>query len=152
MKNLKLLTLFLVPCLFIMSSCGSTKYGKGVAKKVEMPFAEEDYVDNSTYVYSIQSTRGTGSKSAIKSATLTKAKNELSAKVRSQIISNTTVNQDGEDGADFSESFKATITDNVNKIVESTVLIKGEWLTYGKSISGKEEFETFMNILVNEKE
>ena len=141
MKNLKLLTLFLVPCLFIMSSCGSTKYGKGVAKKVEMPFAEEDYVDNSTYVYSIQSTRGTGSKSAIKSATLTKAKNELSAKVRSQIISNATVNQDGEDGADFSESFKATITDNVNKIVESTVLIKSEWLTYGKSISGKEEFE-----------
>ena len=71
MKNLKLLTLFLIPCLFIMASCGSIKYGNGVAKKVEMPFAEEDYVDNSTYVYSIQSTRGTGSKSAIKSATLT---------------------------------------------------------------------------------
>ena len=141
MKNLKLLTLFLIPCLFIMASCGSIKYGNGVAKKVEMPFAEEDYVDNSTYVYSIQSTRGTGSKSAIKSATLTKAKNELSAKVRSQIISNATVNQDGEDGADFSESFKATITNNVNKIVKSTVLIKSQWLTYGKSISGKEEFE-----------
>ena len=119
MKKLKLLSLLIFPCVLIMTSCGSIQYGKdGGAKTVKMPFSEEDYVDNSTYVYSIQSTRGTGSKSAIKSATLTKAKNELSAKVRSQIISNANVDQSGEDGGDFSESFKATITDNVNKVVE----------------------------------
>ena len=140
MKKLKLLLLFIVPCVLLITSCGSIQYGKD-AKTVKMPFSEEDYVDNSTYVYSIQSTRGTGSKSAIKSATLTKAKNALSAKVRSQIISAADINQSGEDGGDFSESFKATITDNVNKIVESTVLIKSEWLSYGRGVSGKEEYE-----------
>ena len=70
MKKLKLLSLLIFPCVLIMTSCGSIQYGKdGGAKTVKMPFSEEDYVDNSTYVYSIQSTRGTGSKSAIKSAT-----------------------------------------------------------------------------------
>ena len=142
MKKLKLLLLLVFPCALVMTSCGSIQYGKGGgAKTVKMPFSEEDYVDNSTYVYSIQSTKGTGSKSAIKSATLTKAKNALSAKVRSRIISDAKISQSGEDGGDFSESFNATITDNVNKIVESTVLIKSEWLSYGRGVSGKEEYE-----------
>ena len=125
MKKLKLLLLLVFPCTLIMTSCGSIQYGKGGgAKTVKMPFSEEDYVDNSTYVYSIQSTRGTGSKSAIKSATLTKAKNALSAKVRSRIVSDAKISQSGEDGGDFSESFNATINPESNGAGEVTVYKK----------------------------
>jgi hypothetical protein len=93
--------------LFLLSSCGSINFKRdGGAKTVKMPFAEEDYQDNNTYFYSIQSTRGTGSRSAIKNATLTKAKDELASKVRSYAVSNNVIVQSGEDGGNFSENFK----------------------------------------------
>ena len=70
--------------LFLLSSCGSINFKRdGGAKTVKMPFAEEDYQDNNTYFYSIQSTRGTGSRSAIKNATL-----NLSARYQSDSYMN----------------------------------------------------------------
>ena len=128
--------------LFLLSSCGSINFKRdGGAKTVKMPFAEEDYQDNNTYFYSIQSTRGTGSRSAIKNATLTKAKDELASKVRSYAVSNNVIVQSGEDGGNFSENFKAKIEGVVSAAVESTILLKSEWLSYGKDISGREEYE-----------
>ena len=128
--------------LFLLSSCGSINFKRdGGAKTVKMPFAEEDYQDNNTYFYSIQSTRGTGARGAIKNATLSKAQEDMTAKVRSYIISNDIIDQSGEDGGNFSESFKAKLETKVNAAVESTVLLKSEWLSYGKDISGREEYE-----------
>lgn len=142
MKNIKLAIAIMLPVIFMISSCGSINFKRDSgAKTVKMPFAEEDFQDNNTYFYSIQSTRGTGSKSAIKSATLTKAKNELAQKVRSQLISESNINQSGEDGGNFNESFNARISDQVNSAVESALLLKSEWLSYGKDISGREEYE-----------
>ena len=128
--------------LFLLSSCGSINFKRdGGAETVKMPFAEEDYQDNNTYFYSIQSTRGTGSRSPIKNATFTKAKDELASKVRSYVVSNNVIEQSGEDGGNFSENFKARLEASVSAAVESTILLKSEWLSYGKDISGKEEYE-----------
>ena len=56
----------------MLTNCGSINLKRDSgAKTVKMPFAEEDYQDNNSYFYSIQSTKGSGSRSAIKNATLT---------------------------------------------------------------------------------
>ena len=128
--------------IFLLSSCGSINFKRdGGAKTVKMPFAEEDYQDNNTYFYSIQSTRSTGSKSAIKNQTLTKAKEELGSKVRSYILSNNVIVQSGEDGGNSSETFNARIEGSVGAAIESMILLKSEWLSYGKDINGREEYE-----------
>ena len=128
--------------IFLLSSCGSINFKRDSgAKTVKMPFAEEDFQDNNTYFYSIQSTRSTGSRSTIKNQTLTKAKEELGSKVRSYILSNNVINQSGEDGGNSSETFNARIEGSVGAAIESMILIKSEWLSYGKDINGREEYE-----------
>ena len=143
MKNLKLLTLFLVPCLFIMSSCGSINFKKqGGAKTVVMPFAEEDYLDNPPTFYSIQSARGTGSKSNLKERAMAKTISELSTKVKSQINKTTNVSLSGKEEGNNSESNNTTISNKLlDEVMKSLTLVKSEWLSYGKKASGKEEYE-----------
>ena len=143
MKKLKLLSLLIFPCVLIMTSCGSIQYGKdGGAKTVKMPFAEEDYLDNPPTFYSIQSARGTGSKSNLKERALAKTISELSTKVKSQINKTSNVNLSGEEGGSNSESNNTTISNRlVEEVMKSLILVKSKWLSYGKNASGKEEYE-----------
>lgn len=141
MKNIFKL-LLLLPGFLMLTNCGSINLKRDSgAKTVKMPFAEEDYQDNNTYFYSIQSTKGSGSRSAIKNATLTKAKNELASKVKSFVNASNNINQSGEDGGNFDETFNARIENSVSAAVETTLLLKSEWLSYGRDISGKEVYE-----------
>mgnify|MGYP001158594594 CR=1 FL=1 len=143
MKNFKLLAIFLIPCFFIISSCGSINFkSQGGAKTVKMPFAEEDYLDNPPTFYSIQSARGTGSKSNLKERALAKTISELSTKVKSQINKTSNVNLSGEEGGNNSESNNTTISNKlVEEVMKSLTLVKSEWLSYGKNAYGKEEYE-----------
>jgi len=134
MKNLKLLTLFLVPCLFIMSSCGSISFKKeGGGKTVKMVFEKKDYKDNPPVFYSIKSTKSNGARNIIESTTRLKAQNDLSSKIKTYIKSEISLNEEMSNGKS-SESSRSVVSGKVAKAMENLIEVDSEWISYGGDV------------------
>lgn len=111
------------------------------SKELKMPFNKKDFEDTDNEFYSIQSTKGTGAKSAIAKMNTLKAKADLTFKLKSHISSVINSEGQGSDNSNFSNRFKSATESSVNSFVERLKLVEEKWYVVGTSSSGKEEYE-----------
>ena len=139
MKNIFKLLLLLPGFLMLTNGSINLKRDSG-AKTVKMPLLKRT-IKIITHIFIQFRALKEAVVEVIKNATLTKAKNELASKVKSFVNASNNINQSGEDGGNFDETFNARIENSVSAAVETTILLKSEWLSYGRDISGKEVYE-----------
>lgn len=131
MKKLKLLLLFVVPSVVLMSSCGSINFIKeGGGKTLKMVFDEKDYKDNPPVFYSVKKTKSNAATNIVQSTTRLKAQNDLSSKIKAYIESEIELKEELANGKS-SERVSSSVGAKLKRAMENLILVDSKWISYG---------------------